>query len=103
MMSNFTKGEWFAKREGQSTVYIECRIGGGWLQEVAACGPTANGSEEQEANAKLIAAAPDLLEALQDLKREIILSDVDMDYIDSHFKPWLDKARAAIAKAGGEA
>lgn len=66
-MSNFTKGEWFAKREGQSTVYIECRIGGGWLQEVAACGPTANGSEEQEANAKLIAAAPDLLEALQEL------------------------------------
>jgi len=67
-MSNFTKGEWFAKREGQSTVYIECRIGGGWLQEVAACGPTANGSEEQEANAKLIAAAPDLLEALKMLE-----------------------------------
>lgn len=71
MMSNFTKGEWFAKREGQSTVYIECRIGGGWLQEVAACGPTANGSEEQEANAKLIASAPDLLEALQ-MAREML-------------------------------
>lgn len=55
------------------------------------------------ADAKLIAAAPDLLEALQDLKREIILSDVDMDYIESHFKPWLDKARAAITKSGGEA
>ena len=67
-MSNFTKGEWFANREGQSTVYVECRIGGGWLQEVAACGPTANGSEEQEANAKLIAAAPDLLEALQKIQ-----------------------------------
>ena len=59
--------------------------------------------EEFKANARLIAAAPDLLEALQDLKREIILSDVDMDYIDSHFNPWLDKARAAITKAGGEA
>lgn len=70
-MSNFTKGEWFAKREGQSTVYIECRIGGGWLQEVAACGPTANGSEEQEANARLISAAPDLLEALQKLLKVI--------------------------------
>jgi hypothetical protein len=70
MMSNFTKGEWFAKREGQSTVYIECRIGSGWLQEVAACGPTANGSEEQEANAKLIAAAPDLLEALKNLEND---------------------------------
>lgn len=88
MMSNFTKGEWFAKREGQSTVYIECRIGGGWLQEVAACGPTANGSEEQEANAKLIAAAPDLLEALQKIQfrsecyieddREMSVASVEM-------------------------
>lgn len=68
MMSNFTKGEWFAKREGQSTVYIECRIGGGWLQEVAACGPTANGIEEQEANAKLIAASPLMIEALQKIQ-----------------------------------
>lgn len=98
-MSKHTKGEWFAKRDGWSTIYIECRTGGGMLQEVAACGPTGNGSEEQEANAKLIAAAPCLLEALQDLKREIILSDVDMDYIDSHFKKWLDKATIAIDKA----
>lgn len=93
-MSNFTKGEWFAKREGQSTVYIECRIGGGWLQEVAACGPTANGIEEQEANAKLIAAAPDLLEALQSMVKNAqkqAWSDkypVDMDF-----------AYAAIKKA----
>ena len=58
--------------------------------------------EENRSNARLIAAAPDLLEALEDLKREIILSDVDMDYIDSHFKPWIEKARAAIAKARGE-
>lgn len=57
---------------------------------------------EGEANARLMAAAPDLLEACEALKREIILSDVDMDYIDSHFKPWLEKAAAAIAKARGE-
>lgn len=42
-MSKFTEGEWFAKRDGWSTVYVECRIGGGMLQEVAACGPTASG------------------------------------------------------------
>lgn len=94
-MSNFMKGEWFAKREGQSTVYIECRIGGGWLQEVAACGPTANGSEEQEANAKLIAAAPDLLEALQALLERLQL--------DGEAKAWFPKEQGdaikAIAKA----
>lgn len=49
----------------------------------------------------LIAAAPDLLDALVRLKIEIILSDVDMDYIESHFRPWLDKAQSAIDKALG--
>lgn len=55
-----------------------------------------------EPNARLIAAAPDLLEALERLKCEVILSDVDMDYIKSHFQPHLDKAAAAISKARGE-
>ena len=52
-----TKGEAFSKRDGFSTVYVEVRIGGGWLQEVAACGPTANGQDEQQANADLITEA----------------------------------------------
>lgn len=52
-----TKGEAFNKRIGFSTVYVEVRIGGGWLQEVAACGPTANGQDEQQANADLITEA----------------------------------------------
>jgi hypothetical protein len=52
-----------------------------------------------EANAKLIAAAPDLLEELKDLKRELVLSDVDLGYIESHFRPWLNKAESAVAKA----
>lgn len=52
-----TKGEAFNNRIGFSTVYVEVRIGGGWLQEVAACGPTANGQNEQQANADLITEA----------------------------------------------
>jgi hypothetical protein len=57
---------------------------------------------EDDANSKLIAAAPELLEALQNLKREVVLSDIDLAYIESHFRPHIDRARAAIAKALGQ-
>ena len=60
-----TPGPWFEYKEGFSTVYVEARIPGGLIQEVAACGPTEAGSCAQQANARLIAAAPELLEALQ--------------------------------------
>jgi hypothetical protein len=49
---------------------------------------------EEMANARLIAASPDLLSALQDL-----LNDDAKECIPS--KKW-DKARAAIAKATGD-
>lgn len=58
--------------------------------------------DEDLANANLIAAAPELLEALQNLKREVVLSDIDLAYIESHFRPHIDRARAAIAKALGQ-
>lgn len=57
-----------------------------------------------EANARLIAAAPDLLEALEDA-----LSDYDAWMKDADVTPnesllaWTNKARAAIARARGEA
>ena len=71
MTTVHTPGPWHTKRDGFSAVYVEARIGGGWVQEVAACGPTEKGSEQQEANARLIAAAPELLEALQDCLGQI--------------------------------
>jgi hypothetical protein len=50
-------------------------------------------AHEDRANARLIAAAPDLLDAL--LR---VLRDVASDGLDG----WEDQARAAIAKATGE-
>ena len=50
----------------------------------------------QEANARLIAAAPDLLSALN-----AMLTHMGMDE-DEWNKPTFDQARAAIAKANGE-
>ena len=48
---------------------------------------------EMQANARLIAAAPDLLEALSELL------DANSYYFPDG-NPWGDKARAALAKAG---
>ena len=55
--------------------------------------PQRGGVFEVSGNARLIAAAPDLLEALQNL-----LSTDGFQLMESESKPWQD-ARAAIAKA----
>lgn len=52
------------------------------------------GSPDQEANAKLIAAAPDLLEALELLVERAAANDGDRYFHNS-----LDSARKAIQKA----
>lgn len=58
--------------------------------------------EEMHANANLIAAAPDLLEALEYLMR-IVDSSGDESYVQIHLAPeFFEPARAAIAKAKGQ-
>lgn len=102
---NGTKGPWFEHREGSSTVYVEAKLRDGVIQEVAACGPTEAGSEAQSANARLIAAAPDLLEALDKITKEYIFTrgqlngDTEDELADVLC---IKNARAAIAKALGE-
>ena len=91
-----TPGPWYVT--GKLTRYVEALIDGGLIQEVAACGPTkADGGygPQQEANARLIAAAPALLEAL----KWMVLRTEGGEYPDGKC---LEDARAAIAKATGE-
>jgi len=95
-MSKHTKGPWFIT--GNMTRYVEARIGGGLIQEVAAVGPTnADGGygEQQEANAHLIAAAPDLLEALESMCAEF--RGYDLPYGSAAYA----NAISAINKAKG--
>ena len=95
-MSAHTSGPWVIARTSGMQIYVtqpQDRPGRapGYYAEVRRF--TAN-HDEVEANARLIAAAPDLLDAL-----ELILSAEDrgfgMDYVKGC-------ARAAIAKAKGE-
>lgn len=98
-MTKHTQGPW--------TYWPDCAGEGGRItqdgtaQHIAA--PTLYFKREQtEANARLMAAAPELLEALK-----IGYADT-MDYIQSNHlsgsenNQWLVLARAAIAKATGE-
>lgn len=71
-MSKHTPGPWFVT--GRMTKYVEARIGEGLIQEIAGVGPTAADcgyGETQEANARLIAAAPDLLAMLEEARRTL--------------------------------
>jgi hypothetical protein len=58
--------------------------------------------EAQEANARLIAAAPDLLDALQDLVGRDEKEARECGFTDDEMT-WLEDARRAIAKAKGGA
>ena len=53
--------------------------------------------EETTANARLMAAAPDLLKALIDL-----LDEADLAEVDEYTAPKIEAARAAIARATGD-
>ena len=88
METKHTKGEWLRSRNiiGTPTRTI-CAIHGH------------QGEPETEANARLIAAAPDLLEALQTITQAVEDTDADglsrLDYIAR-------TAHAAVAKAKGD-
>lgn len=106
-MSKHTPGPWFVT--GNMTLYVDARIGGGLLQEVAAVGPTEADSgygPQQRANADLIAAAPDLLEALGYCQSWFAKHAPTAPLIGGFGEaehPMLTCINAAIAKARGEA
>lgn len=57
-----TPGPFFTTCPHGGTIYVEARLRGSTIQEVAAVGPTET-PEQQQANAKLFAAAPALLKS----------------------------------------
>ena len=105
-MSKHTPGPWTL---GKGTVRVRTEENEqGHTRLVAECYTTNQGIrypydfEEREANARLIASAPELLDVLKDLL-------YDLDTVDSHalnetvLPIWedIDRAKAIIAKAEG--
>lgn len=102
MQSSFTQGPWVVRTIDQSLAtvetqdgeYIICNAaqlrGDDWKTEHA----------ERKANARLIAAAPDLLAALQRIVA-VLDKQVASPHLAERASP-LTQAKAAIAKATGE-
>jgi hypothetical protein len=92
-MSNHTPGPWEIKRHfdpGYKNISAQKHTA---LAQVVWCMEDEDRSPSCEANAHLIAAAPELLEAL-----EALVLDESKEYIPTRL--W-DVARSAIAKAKG--
>ena len=87
--TKFTPGPWLfsSYKSGNSVIVID-----GKEFDVA----TVN-YPNRDANAHLIAAAPELYEALDALRAELFLHAEG-----NYFRPLLDKAEIALAKARGE-
>ena len=89
-MSKHTSGPWTVRNIASKDAYVGPAADGGAPNVAIIPKRITRSNDEQQANARLIAAAPELLEALQQALPQLI----GRAYLD---------ARAAIAKATGEA
>ena len=98
-MSGFTKGPWKISADGKfvSGADKDCRA---FIAHLVVNSDTMFTIGRSEANACLIASAPDLLEALQDIVDSDGVPPGNVGYIPKAVK--MERARAAIAKALGE-
>ena len=88
MSTQYTPGPWVARPQGDANDWCLLTADDKWMAAFRQNGELM--VARQEANARLIAAAPELLEALQELL-PLWSSGID--------EPLVKKARAALAKA----
>ena len=95
MTYKWTAGPWdWIGANNKITVYA---VGGDSITRVHVNGMDEADILRAEANAHLIAAAPDLVEAL-----EALVTRTEPYTIEQGYDYWIDKAIAALAKARGE-
>jgi hypothetical protein len=97
MSAKHTPGPWTANKPTQSNGRAEVHAGPMLVAQAFNWLLDAEGDEQCWADARLIAAAPDLLSVLQELEESA-------DYWSEYDVPLgiVDRIRAAIAKATGE-
>ena len=105
-MSNHTPGPWNVGRGEFTTTesgIVFTRINGPKMGIVATAYAHDRNIDECEANARLIAAAPELLEALQTLKKELWAAGLKLN-VRKHFALMAADAQAgtAVARATGQ-
>lgn len=104
-MSAHTPGPWETDRNnihaGLIATIYHC-AGNDWVEVWSSQWPADEST--QEANARLIAAAPELLGVLTELFEigQVFNSAIEAHGFDGGFEDWAVKARAAITKATGE-
>lgn len=104
-MNKHTPSPWemFSHKHESIIVVSSLRSDVAWIRnEYAGLRDTARSREEDEANARLMAAAPELLEALQDVLKRI--ENSDEWWMDNPDRGGFDAEmiKAIIAKATGE-
>jgi len=100
----YTEGEWKAKCQDGVWIVTLSKEVGGELDDFDICDcDLASSQVECEANAHLIAAAPDMYEALKNFGLYVAVNydakNKPFYYIDQE---WLDKRTQALAKAEGK-
>ena len=91
MENEFTKGEWRVSLS--NTSYADIVVDG---FDICTCWSGYVGEDETKANAKLIAAAPDLIEALNDL---VLASEKTLQLNEGNLGVLINNAIKAIKKA----
>jgi hypothetical protein len=92
-----TPGPWRQGTKNQRFMNLVYAHNGGIL--VAEVNTSAPEPGENEANARLIAAAPELLAAIQNL---LDCTELNMDSLEDHTRWCIETAIGAIAKATGQ-
>lgn len=102
-MEKHTPGPWWEEPDSYQVPRIWARMSDGEACDVACTeGDGSIPFDERRANARLIAAAPELLEACEFALLELSLKEGDKVLGASQWEEFKCKAKAAIAKAKGK-